>query len=103
VLSEVRGQRPLRFRCQIGHAYTAEELAARSERVDEAVRVAMRIMEERGDLVERMARDARSSGRRAVAELYERRAEECRGYAATLREAAMLTLRMSREAREDPA
>ncbi|NKF33698.1 chemotaxis protein CheB, partial [Pseudomonas sp. BGM005] len=24
VLSEVRGSRPLRFRCQIGHAYTAE-------------------------------------------------------------------------------
>jgi two-component system chemotaxis response regulator CheB len=102
VLSEVRGQRPLRFRCQIGHAYTAEELAARSERVDEAIRVAMRIMEERGDLVARMAEDARSSGRCAIAELYERRAEECRAYAATLREAAMLTLRMSREAREDP-
>jgi two-component system chemotaxis response regulator CheB len=93
VLSEVRGEKPLRSRCQIGHAVTAEALAARSERVDEAVRVAMRIMEERVELVDRMARDARATGRRAVAELYERRAEEYRGYAGALRRAALASLR----------
>ena len=100
VLSEVRGQRPLRFRCQIGHASTAEVLAARIERVDEAVRVAMRVMEERVTLVERMATDARETGRSAVAELYEARAEEYRRYAMTLREAATLSVRMGRASRE---
>jgi two-component system chemotaxis response regulator CheB len=103
VLSEVRGQRPLRFRCQIGHAYTAEELAARGEAVDEAVRVALRVMEERAELVDRMARDARATGRMAVAELYEKRRKEYRGYAETLRNAAILSLRMRPEATENPA
>ena len=102
VLSEVRGERPLRYRCPIGHAYTAEELAAQTERVDEAVRLAMRIMEERVVLVERMAREARATGRAAVAELYERRAHEYQGYATTLREAALLNLRSAREGRTYP-
>lgn len=92
VLSEVRGQSPLRFRCQIGHAYTAEQLAAKHDLVDEAVRIAMRMMEERVSLVERMARAARETGRSAVAELYESRAREYDRYAATLREAAISSL-----------
>ena len=69
VLSEVKGQRPLRFRCQIGHAHTAQELAAKDEALDDAIRLALRVMEERVELVERMARDARDAGRKAVAEL----------------------------------
>jgi len=100
VLSEMRGQRPLRYRCQIGHASTAEVLASRIENVDEAVRIAMRLMEERVTLVERMADDARQTGRPAVAELYDARADEYRRYAATLREAATLSLQMGRAPRE---
>lgn len=96
VLSEIRGQRPLRYRCQTGHAYTGQQLAAHSETVNEAVQIAMRVMEERVELVERMARDARDTGRGAVAELYEQRAEEYRRYALILREAAQLSMRMSR-------
>jgi two-component system chemotaxis response regulator CheB len=103
VLSEVRDQQPLRFRCQIGHAYTAEELAAHTEVLDEAIRVALRIMEERTELVERMARESRATGRKALTELYERRALEYGGYAATLREAAILTLRMGKIGGEEPA
>jgi two-component system chemotaxis response regulator CheB len=97
VLSEVRGARPLRYRCQIGHALTAEVLASRIDEVDEAIRIAMRIMEERVTLVERMAQDARDSGRGAVAELYDARAAEYRRYAATLRDAAVSSLRMGAE------
>lgn len=100
VLSEINGSRPLRYRCQIGHAYTAENLAARIDEVDEAVRVAMRVMEERVTLVERMALDARQTGRSAVAELYEARAAEYRRYAGTLREAAVTSLRLGRASRE---
>jgi len=94
VLSEIRGTRPLRYRCQIGHGFTGETLASRIDDVDEAIRVAMRIMEERVTLVERMARDARDTGRKAVAELYEARAVEYRRYATTLRDAAVTSLRM---------
>jgi two-component system chemotaxis response regulator CheB len=96
VLSEVRDEQPLRFRCQIGHAVTAQVLDFSTEQVDEAVRVALRIMEERLALVIRMARDARETGRTAVAELYEGRAEEYRRYAETLRRAAALSLRQER-------
>ncbi|MBV9931796.1 MAG: chemotaxis protein CheB [Alphaproteobacteria bacterium] len=100
VLSEMNEARPLRYRCQIGHAYTAEALASHTEEIDAAVRIAMRMMEERVTLVTRMAEDARRSGRSAVAELYESRAEEYSRYAATLREAAVLSLRMGRSRRE---
>lgn len=103
VLSEMRGQQPLRYRCQIGHAFTAEDLAAGNELLDEAVRVAMRVMEERVELVSRMGSDARSAGRLSIVGLYEQRAEEYGRYAATLRKAALLSLRMARRADEPPA
>ncbi|OWV82204.1 glutamate methylesterase [Rhizobium sp. R634] len=99
VLSEIRGSSPLRFRCQIGHAYTADALASHIDEVDDAIRIAMRVMEERVTLVERMARDARDTGRTAVAELYEARAVEYRQYAATLRDAALTSLRFGRTSR----
>ena len=94
VLSEVRDEQPLRYRCQIGHAQTAEGLAARSREVDDAMRVALRVMEERVTLVRRMAEDARSTGRDAVAELYEARAEEYGRYATILRQAAIEAMRL---------
>jgi two-component system, chemotaxis family, protein-glutamate methylesterase/glutaminase len=94
VLSEIRESRPLRYRCQVGHAFTAEVLAAHIDQVDQAVRVAMRIMEERVTLVERMADDARQGGRGAVADLYDARAAEYRQYAETLRQAAISSLSM---------
>lgn len=93
VLSEMRDAEPLRYRCQIGHAYTAEVLAARNERVGAAMRIALRIMEERVTLVTRMAEDARQTGRDAVAELYEARAAEYNRYAGVLREAGNASLR----------
>jgi len=92
VLSEVRDGQPLRYRCQIGHAYTAEVLAAHTEEVNDAMRVALRIMEERVTLVTRMAQDARDTGREAVAELYEARATEYSRYAKVLRDAAVAAL-----------
>lgn len=96
VLSEMKDAHPLRYRCQIGHAHTAETLAANIDEVDEAIRVAMRVMEERVTLVERMAIDARETGRTAVAELYEARAVEYRRYAGTLRDAAVTSMRLGR-------
>ncbi len=96
VLSEIREGRPLRYRCQTGHASTAEILAARTEEVDQAMRIALRVMEERVTLVTRMAEDARRSGRPAVAELYNARAAEYTRYAEILRTAAVQALRMRR-------
>lgn len=92
VLSEMKDHQPLRYRCQIGHAMTAQILDGRRVEVDDALRIAMRVMEERVTLVTRMAKDARDTGRTAVAELYESRATEFQRYARVLREAAVATL-----------
>jgi two-component system, chemotaxis family, protein-glutamate methylesterase/glutaminase len=86
VLSELKMERPLRFRCQVGHAFTADALAKEQEdKVDEALRVALRIIEERAELVHRMAEDGRQSGRVAVAQMYDGRAAEYREYADMIR------------------
>jgi two-component system chemotaxis response regulator CheB len=93
VLSELKMERPLRFRCQVGHAYTADALAKEQEdRVDEALRVALRIIEERAELVRRMAEDGRQSGRVAVAGMYEARAAEYREYADMIRRVVLHSL-----------
>ncbi|AUX78605.1 chemotaxis protein CheB [Sinorhizobium fredii] len=90
VLSQVKSWPPLRFRCQVGHAYTSDTLAAESEgSVDEAMRVALRIIEERVTLSEKMAEDARRSGRDAAAAVNSRRADEGREHAETLRRAML--------------
>jgi two-component system chemotaxis response regulator CheB len=86
VLSKLKMEKPLRFRCQVGHAYTAETLAQEQEsKVDEALRVALRIIEERAELVHRMAEDGRYSGRPAVAQMYDARSAEYREYADMIR------------------
>lgn len=93
VMSLVRGGKPLRFRCQVGHAMTAEVLAKEQESaVDEALRVALRVIEERAELVGRMAEDARASARPAVAELYGERAAEYRRNADTIRRAVLMSM-----------
>ena len=93
VLSKLKIGHPLRFRCQVGHAFTADSLAKEQEsRVDEALRVALRIIEERAELVHRMAEDGRATGRRAVAEMYDSRANEYREYAELIRKAVLRTL-----------
>jgi two-component system chemotaxis response regulator CheB len=93
VLSEIDAAPPLRFRCQVGHAYTADTLAKEQEgSVDEALRVALRIIEERAELVHRMAEDGRRSGRRAVAQMYKERATEYREYADMIRRVMLQSL-----------
>jgi two-component system chemotaxis response regulator CheB len=92
VLSEMNGK-PLRFRCQVGHAHTSRSLLRHKEgEVDEAMRVALRIIEERAELVSRMGRDASELGRMATADMYFRRAVEYRSYADTLRQAVLRSM-----------
>jgi two-component system chemotaxis response regulator CheB len=93
VLSEMKGAVPLRFRCQVGHAYTAQTLSlTQSEATEEALHVALRIVQERAELVRRLARDARAAGRPRSASLYEARAADYREYCETLRGALASSL-----------
>ncbi|MEF0942455.1 chemotaxis protein CheB [Rhizobium sp. BR 362] len=90
VLSEVRHSQPLRFRCQIGHAYTAKALIAKQrDFVEVAMQVALRTLEERATLVSRMAKEAREANRLSMAQMHEERAMEYRKHADVLRKALL--------------
>jgi two-component system, chemotaxis family, protein-glutamate methylesterase/glutaminase len=92
VMSKIRTGKLLRFRCQVGHAMSAEVLAKQQESaVDEALRLALRVIEERAELITRMAQDSRVGERVATAEIYEHRADEYRNYAEVLRRAIVLS------------
>jgi len=90
VLSEIAESRPLRYRCQVGDGFTAQVLND-TQKLDteEALRVALRVMEERVELVDRMGKDARRQGRTAVAEIYEGRKQEYASQADILRKAVL--------------
>lgn len=90
VLSEIRNSRPVRYRCQVGHGFTAHVLDTEQEQpADEALRVALRIIEERLTLLNRMARDDRSNHRLKSAAMYEDRAAEFERSATVIRDALL--------------
>jgi two-component system, chemotaxis family, protein-glutamate methylesterase/glutaminase len=90
VMSQIRHGPPLRFRCQVGHAFTADVLAEEQEgSVDEAIRTALRIIDERVVLLEKMAAEASQAGRNFSAQQYEERLVDLRVRADTLRRAAI--------------
>ena len=90
VLSEIAEPSRLRFRCQIGHAYTADALDKEQEAaVAEAVGVALRILEERHTLLVKMAADAKRRGHNRSVQQFEERAADYRRQADTIRKAAI--------------
>lgn len=75
-----------RYRCHVGHAYTAASLLAeQAEEVEKALWVAMRTLEERASLLGGFIDDERGRGRTALTPGLEARAEEARSHAAALR------------------
>ena len=82
VLWEVDEEKLLRFRCRVGHSYTAEALnVALSQSMESALWTAMRALEEKADLLRRMAARA---DRRAATRFAEQ-AESYHQHAAALR------------------
>jgi two-component system, chemotaxis family, protein-glutamate methylesterase/glutaminase len=88
-----------RFRCRVGHAWTADALLATAdERMQNALWIALRTLDEKAALASRMASSARLRGSSHLAVSYERTGEET-GHAATV-----LRERLIREASEtEPA
>jgi two-component system chemotaxis response regulator CheB len=73
-----------RYRCHIGHAYTERALLSeQSEQVERALAAALRTLEERGRLLDDLAR-AQGGGNGDAASLHER-ASDARRHAETLR------------------
>ena len=75
---------PPRYRCHVGHAYTAASLVVgQAEATEKALVVALRTLEERARMLQRMARESRERGH--AADDYEARAAELEGHADHLR------------------
>ena len=87
VLNEVPDDEPVRFRCRVGHAYNAESLLRhQAHTFEEALWTALRAVEEREDVSERLAGEAARSGRDWSHAHYARRASDARRSAEVLRE-----------------
>jgi two-component system, chemotaxis family, protein-glutamate methylesterase/glutaminase len=76
-LFEIQNGEILRFRCRVGHAYTAESLIAdHNESVEIAMWVALRTLEESAALSEQMAQRALEEGHDIVYSVFKERAAE---------------------------
>ncbi len=86
-LWEVEEGNILKFKCRVGHAFTADTmLADQGVDVERALWAALRVMEEHGELSTRLAARARKNGLSYAEKLYSERAEEATSNASVLRE-----------------
>ena len=93
----------LRFRCRVGHAHTAESLMReQSGTVEAALWTAMRALEERHDVAERLADEAAAAGRDWSRLHFRRRAEEAARSSEVLR-VVLSEHRSVAEGDEDPS
>jgi two-component system, chemotaxis family, protein-glutamate methylesterase/glutaminase len=100
VLNEIDEGKSTRFRCQIGHAYGPESLAAsQTDALEEALAAAVRTHHERQVLFRRMEETARARGLGHAAARWARAAEEAERAAATITAATDILLRSTREER----
>jgi two-component system chemotaxis response regulator CheB len=84
VLAEIEGG--VRYRCRVGHAWTAEALlAAQGSALERALWTALRTLEEKTALSTRMAGEARERGSHRIADRYEQMARETNEAAVVLR------------------
>lgn len=78
----------LKFRCRVGHAFSAENLVAgQSKAQEEALWAAIRSLEERTELMLKMANSARSRNHTGSAQRFEAQAKEAQQRSDLLRQA----------------
>ncbi|MHB8285326.1 MAG: chemotaxis protein CheB [Caulobacteraceae bacterium] len=88
VLSQpVDGRIQLQEHSQIG--VVEKVMGVPRHTVEQALRIALRLVEERVELVDRLGREAKKAGRDGLADMYRRRTREYSGYADTLRQASI--------------
>jgi two-component system chemotaxis response regulator CheB len=87
VLWEAEEGGTIRFRCRVGHAFTADTmLADQGLDVERALWAALRVLEENSELSARLAEKARTGGRQHAEKRYSERAEESKFNATLLRQ-----------------
>ncbi|HYE58760.1 MAG TPA: chemotaxis protein CheB [Rhodothermales bacterium] len=86
-LRQLPGEHLQRFRCYLGHTYTAQTLLAdQANNVERALWAALRQLEERLRMLVRMARQERDRDRYRTAADFDARAEEVEEHIKTLRD-----------------
>src|SRR5262245_3891322 len=76
-LWEIDDGTSIRYRCRVGHAYSHDAMIkAQTESVERALWTALRALEERVALIQRLADNARRRGHESVADLYEARTRQ---------------------------
>lgn len=86
-LWEVKDNELLRYRCHVGHAYSAEALSeGQAQMLDVALWSAVRALEEQMILAKRIGERARKSNQMRAAVAYERRAREAEIHSSAIRE-----------------
>ena len=76
-LWEIHDHELVRFRCRVGHAFSAQTLLAQqSDALEDAFWVALRALEESAALARRMAERARHSDRQLMAQRYDEQARD---------------------------
>jgi two-component system chemotaxis response regulator CheB len=87
VLYELHDGDLMRFRCRVGHAYSAESaLAEQAQALEDALWVALNTLQESVNLAERLARQARERGHDHLAARFETKVRESNQHAAVLRQ-----------------
>ncbi|HKF42348.1 MAG TPA: chemotaxis protein CheB [Thermoanaerobaculia bacterium] len=90
VLWEINEGEMVRYRCRVGHAYSAESLAeAQGESVERALWSALRVLEERISFLKRLKEDASHRGVSTLADHFEEKRAEAERNAGFVRDALL--------------
>lgn len=86
-LWEIDTDRIKRYRCHVGHGFTAKALMTSQDMaLEQALWAAMRTMEERANLATVMAQNEEKQGRSKSAEIYHARAQDSQSHAQVIRQ-----------------
>lgn len=87
VLHEVKNKDMVRFRCRVGHAFSAESMMAeQSEALEAALWAALNTLEESVSLARRMAQQAQENGRARLTTRFQQKAQDAQQRALVIRQ-----------------
>jgi two-component system, chemotaxis family, protein-glutamate methylesterase/glutaminase len=90
VLWELQDDKWLRFRCRVGHAFSAEGLlGSQGQDLDQALWNAFRVLHENAALARRLADRARKNNQRSLVEKFDKRTREAERQAELIRDLLM--------------
>lgn len=86
-LWEMHAEPPVRYRCRLGHAFTARTLqAGQAKDLEHALLAALRVMGDQVSVLNRLKRDAEARRFNKSVQAYEQRSTELNAYMAQRRE-----------------